>query len=140
MKKSVLILMMLIGCLMLGSCAVSADQMLQEFNEQVYEELGNGNYVGKGVHISTKLIPRDVYPVKEAYTLRLEIDPRFYDYQWSVKDNTSGSSYNIPGYYIVYVGRPEIDFIYGHSYTLTLFAKNRNGVLFTDTATLSVVK
>lgn len=126
----------------IAGCSMNPDMMLKEFNNGLFEDVGGGIYLNKdGASVNTRLIPRDVYPVKEHGTLKLVISQAYHDYTWSLKDNKTGQVYSIDdGFFVVYVGRPQIELLSDRKYTLTLFATNNNGVLFTDTATINVVK
>ena len=138
MKKTKFLIISILPLFLL-SCIMSPDQMLESFNDNLYEDIGGGMYQHGEVIINPELIPRDIYPVIPGGTLRLEISAAYYDYSWSLEDQTSKQKWDIPGFYIVYVGRPNIELIGGHKYTLTLNLKNRNGVKYMDTATLSCV-
>ena len=140
MRKSILVLLILSVCLIICSCGISPDQMLENFNNEIYEDVGGGVYENKdGVSINTHLIPKSVYPVNAGGQLRVEVSPAYYGYTWVLKDNSSKEEYNIKGYYIVYIGPPDVNFSSGGEYTLTLNLKNRDGVAYSDSATIKVV-
>ena len=143
MKKSVLILIMLAGCLLLGSCAVSADQMLEDFNGQIYEDMGDGNYLrGDGEpSISTSIIKLPVYRIMEQSILNIEILKDFHSYNWTLTNNSSKREVSVgDGSYYLTLLSSNLNMKKGEEYTLKVIVKNRDGALLTDSAKIVVVE
>lgn len=126
--------------LFLSSCVQSPDDMLKQFNDNLYEDIGNGMYQHGDVIINKALIPKDVYSIFEYDIFKLRVSQAYMEYNWTLKDNETESSYNIDGFYILRIGPQDIKLVGGRSYTLTLNVINVNGVLYQDSATIKVVK
>ena len=143
MKKSVLILIMLAGCLLLGSCAVSADQMLEDFNGQIYEDMGDGNYLrGDGEpSVSTSIIKLPVYRIMEQSILNIEILKDYHSYNWTLTNNSSKREISVgdDSYYLTLLSS-NLNMKKGEEYTLKVIVKNRDGALLTDSAKIVVVE
>ena len=142
MKKSILLFIGLAFCLLCASCAVSADQMLVDFNDQVYEDLGDGTYVTNNgePNVSTTLIPKPVYRVAANSVVKIEVAKDFLEYKWTLIDNSSNKEYDLGLCYFTYVEAPILKLSKGGNYTIKLLVTSRNGLLFTDSATLKVVE
>lgn len=142
MKKTFKILFSVVCTLFVliaASCTMSADQMVEQYNGKMTEEKPGELKPNSKPYFNNSLLPKDVYRVVEGGTLRFEEARAFFDHKWILKDNKTGQEYNVGDFYITYVGMPDIKLTEG-TYTLTLYVKNWNNVVFKDSATIIVVK
>ena len=142
-KKSFCYIVVTTFLFLLISCGMTPDKMLEDFNKGVYKDNGNGDYTTENgdPSVSTSLIERAVYAVSFNGLQRVEVSDAFVSYKWTITDNDtkverklsdSGST--------LFIYPSVLQLKVGGDYTLRLVVKNINGLLFTDSAKLSILK